>query len=159
MIIYKDINVPVKHEYAKELRSIIEKIITGMPNDYESAKEYATEATELFHQELASAFAPHINKKLAALPHGTLEQCRTLATFCNSELSELHLRIRCTRTGLGAILVVDIRNQEQDAPRFRLQATGLDGKHVRSYTSRELPVIELIPDKFKSRLSNSKNRQ
>jgi len=136
----------VEQEAVVAWRMGLKTLLSSLPADYADAKRAADMLRQVFHEELAKAFAPRLNARLSQLPQATLEQCRDLASFCNSELDDLHLRIRCPRTGLGAILIVDTRSQEQDAPRFRLQTRGSRGDVARTYTSRELPVVELIED-------------
>jgi hypothetical protein len=92
------------------------------------------------------------------LPQRTHEQCRALASYCNSELHDLHLCIRCPRTGKAATLITDVRSQEEDAPRFRLQLREGRGKQARTYTSRDLPRLELMEEPPSRNISRGPER-
>jgi hypothetical protein len=124
----------------------LQKLLANLPKEYGQAKAALAELSRTFHQDVAVAFTPRLNQRLEEMAQHTLEQCRDLASFCNSELHDLHLCIRCPRTGNPATLITDIRSLEQDAPRFRLQLRGARGKVTRTYTSRELPRLELMED-------------
>jgi hypothetical protein len=111
-----------------------------MPEDYGDAKAFAQSMSRAFHEELAKAFAPRINGELKTKPQRTLAQCRELAMFCNTELEDLHLAIRCPGTNINGSLSADISSQEFDAPRFRIRAHGGRVTH----TSRDLPKLEVM---------------
>jgi hypothetical protein len=130
----------------REWQSQLRHVLKALPDDYAQAKAEAIELSRMFHEELARSMGPKLNAALEQMPRRTLVQCRSLASFANSELADLHLCIRCPRTGLGTVLFADIRDVEHDTPRFRLQTRGGRGQVSRTYASHDLPVLELMGD-------------
>lgn len=129
----------------------LRELLKSLPVDYDAAKVEALAISRDFHDELANSLGPKLNAKLAQLPRQTLDECRELASFCNAELAEMHLCIRCPRTGLGTVLLGDFRDAAHTAPRFRLQGRGGRGQVLRTFSSRELPQLELMADGVESR--------
>jgi hypothetical protein len=144
----------MEREPKDDWRSKLQRIMPVLPNDYAQAKQVALELSRVFHEELGKAFAPRLNTQLRKMPTHNLEDCRKIAAFCNAELDDLHLRIRCPNTGLGAILVCDTHSQEYDAPRFRLQMR-TEGHLRRTVSWSELPKLELVQDHVQLNRSRS----
>jgi hypothetical protein len=95
---------------------------------------------------LAETLAPVLNAQLQSLPQETYEQKRSLASWTNHELHQLGLTIKCPRTGKPAILLADLRSQDDDTGRFRLEVRGDGSRRVRTYCGAELPDLELMEE-------------
>lgn len=139
----------MSHEGEKSLpswRATMRSTFERCPADYRQARGEATEIIHAFHDELARALTPRLNGVIATMPKAALADRRALASWCNSELRELGLAIKCPRTGRPAILVADSRDGEQG--RFRLQVRDERGTVHRTWTSSAptLPELELVRD-------------
>jgi len=111
---------------------------------YADARRAAARLREDFYDEVARGVAPHLNAAIAEMPCATLEERRKLATWCNAELRQLGLAIRCPTTSKPAIMVADSREMEHG--RFRLQVRNERGDMMRTFTSSSTlpPAISLM---------------
>lgn len=113
-----------------------------MPEDFEGRKAALTAVNAAFRQELANQFAPALNAKAQAMPHGSYEEKKALARWVNEELRRFDLAIKCPKTGEPSILTVD-PGHHPEIGRFSIEHKTPDGKRHRSLTSPALPELEL----------------
>jgi hypothetical protein len=93
---------------------------------------------------MASALVPLFNVHVQSLPAESIQQKRDIASWCNRELHELNLAIRCPRTNKPAILVADTRYDGDIKGRFRLSVRDEGGHLIRSGSWSDVPTLELI---------------
>jgi hypothetical protein len=127
-------------------RKALRRRLESMPDDYASAKAIAAEISHAFHEELAVAIGPRIKAELSAMPQESYEHSKAIASWCNHELHELRLCIRCPRTGRAAILLADTRGADDDTCRYRLQVRDDQGKTLRTYSSARFPEFDIMED-------------
>lgn len=129
-----------------EWRSVVRATLKGDARSYEELQKLASTMKQVFQEELASAIGPSLGERVANAPQETLSQRRDLASWCNRELKELGLAIRCPRTSRPAIIISDAR--EGPSGRYRLQVRDDNGVIYRSWTSDNprLGRFELMPD-------------
>jgi hypothetical protein len=127
------------------LREQIRELLVQMPLDYPQASLWSKLVAKILGEELAAALQPKLNDAMQSMPHETLEQKRDLVKWVNSEMRDLGLSIRCSRTGLPGILVADVGSSphSQWTGRFRIETRQPDGHRVRTKTSSHLPELEL----------------
>ena len=127
-------------------RARFRRMMRDLPADFERAKPLAEAMNRAFHAELATAIGPRLDARLQALPQDTYAERQAVSTWCNQELRNLRLCIRCPKTGRPAILLADISGREGAIPRFRLQVRDVQGQISRSWSARELVDFELMED-------------
>jgi hypothetical protein len=127
-------------------RRALRKRLQSLPIDFVEAAKTASAIRECFHEELASVLGPRLNECLRNLPQDTHREKQGVASFCNSSVHGIGLRVKCPRTNRPALLVVDIRSGQDDTSRFRIEVRDDKGRKMRTYTSTELPELELMGD-------------
>jgi hypothetical protein len=95
-----------------------------------------TELREFLCDEIAQA----VNSAHPDKDHRVIDK-RTLADSLNDLLDGMGLRIKCPKTGRGAVLIGAIRGDGSDKGRFEIRATGRGAN--RTY-SPSFPQIEII---------------
>ena len=138
----------VSSESNKEKRwtKEIGKLFASLPKDYPQARKAVGELSHSFHRGLADAIGPGFNAHLQTMPHDTYEEKQAISSWCNHELRNLRLAIRCPRTHRPAILLADLRGHDDGASRFRLEIRDERGRKIRTYSSSELPAVDLMED-------------
>jgi hypothetical protein len=126
-------------EAEKDWNALCRKLFRRLPDDYSSAKIMAQEISHAFHEELAKAIAPSLKTKLETMPRSSYAERKETASWCNHELHELRLCIRCPRTGRSGILVADLGGHAGQYSRFRLSVRDSEGRSHRTWTSSDLP--------------------
>ena len=104
-----------------------------------AAKAVVEEMSHAFHAEMAEAMTPLLKAKLESMPRSNYAERQELASWCNHELHQLRLCIRCPNTNRSAILVADIGGTGQEYSRFRLSVRDEAGHSHRTWSSKELP--------------------
>ncbi len=89
---------------------------------------------------------PALNVQLGRMPHVSYKEKQEAASWANHHLRELGLAIRCPKTGRPAILVADERGGEYNVSRFRLQIRDEHGHAKRTWSSQDVPTLQLMED-------------
>lgn len=97
-----------------------------------------------FKSAVAARLQPALNFHLQGLSHESYSEKQEIASWVNAQLHDLGLAIKCPKTGKPATLIADVRGGDDEYSRFRLDIRGDDGRHLRTYSSRELPELEII---------------
>lgn len=145
----QDYSYEVEHAYEKnydELDEPIgrqERLEPPKRETFEEQAERLERRSHEFRQQLAAELTPTLNAKIQAMPHETYEEKKNLAKWVNEELRRFDLAIKCPKTGEPSILLADVGNKPEFG-RFIIEHKNDDGKRVRSFTSAELPHLELI---------------
>ena len=116
----------------------------------EPSEQYAGAAARLAARQYAERLAmaaelePALRARAKAMPQATLADKRALARWVNAELRRFGLAIRCPKTSRPSGMVAD-RGDDPGRGRFQLYSEGPDGKQQRTFSSVELPPLELVP--------------
>jgi hypothetical protein len=118
-----------------------------LPNDYRKQYTALLEIRKLFHAEVASALAPVLNEYAKQQPQTTVDERRELAASINNDLRSLGMTLKCPKTGLPVTMIVDTQDAAHpDVSRFRLERRDDRGRKIRTFTSGDLPDLELMED-------------
>lgn len=133
-----------KDEREVERRAAIRSLFRDLTTDDFDAYHAEIKAiTTLFLEEMAHQFEPIFNAELERRPHEELSEMKTLTSWANHVLRDLHLAVRCPKTGQAATLIADHANLENDRGRFRIEIRDERGRAVKTLTSLQLPVFKL----------------
>lgn len=126
-------------------RTVLRSLMANLPAEYRGARDRLRQLSDIFHDELAAAFQPILQAKLASMPDDSLEDKRAVATWANGEVRHLGLAFRAP-TGAPARLVVDYTNGSTKQGRFRFDLGVHAGRQRRAGVYHELPPIELMEE-------------
>lgn len=133
-----------ENEREKQRRATIQSLFRGLPSgDFDAYQNELKSIVAIFFAEMATELEPVFNAELEKRPHEELSEMRSLTSWANQFLRDLHLAITCPKTGNPATLFVDWVNIENDRGRFRLQTRDEKGKPLKSLTSLQLPKFKL----------------
>ena len=127
-------------------RKVFGTLVASLPADYPGFTATAAEMDRCLRSEVAAALQSRLNAHLLSFPHETYAEKQEIASWVNEELRRLGLAIRCPKTGEPAILVADVQGGVDSPSRFRLEITDKDGRRARTFSSRNLPELELRED-------------
>lgn len=123
------------------LRAELDTAATGEADAMQAFQSIRT----TFHNELARAVEPRLNRWLEQMPCRSLGECRAVASECNRLLHELGLAIQDPDSGRAGVLIADVRSDAQDPPRFRLQLRDEAGWAEKTGVWKQLPHLKLRP--------------
>lgn len=137
-----------RSDKSKELKwsSAIRDVLSELPVNYEESHRLLSAFRSVVLDEMAATLQPRLTKHLSQIPQETYVQKQAVASWVNHELRSLGLAIRCPKTGKPAILVADLRGDDDSGSRFRLEIRADDGRRTRTYSSKELPALDLMAD-------------
>ena len=118
--------------------------LTNLPGDFDGAMTKACLLQRQFLVQLAGAIAPQLNAALRSMPQESYEE-KKLVTAWMKVLDKIGLTIRCPVTGRPGVLVADYAHDGARESRFRLETMDDRGRHVRTASWTELPLLELRP--------------
>ena len=114
---------------------------------------------QAFHAELANVAGPALNALLRDKEGDDVDSRRRASSWANEQLKDLGLAFRCPRTGEPSILVVDQRDAKDAHGRFRLEHREVTGRNVRTLTTTDLPVFDLMEDRSRRESLARKHRR
>jgi len=131
-------------EQDDQWRRKIRSMLQDMPAAYPSRYAAVSKISHIVHEEIARGLGSSLLEHLKKNESSDLTARRDLMTAVNEDLRSLHLAIRCPRTQRPAILIADSKDAEHKILRYRLQV--YDNVHgaVKTWTSSQLPPLELM---------------
>jgi hypothetical protein len=127
------------------LRHSIRATLREASPSYDALHRTLRTLAEGVREEAARALQPALNERVARIPHATYEEKKSLAKWVNTELRQLHLAIRCPKTGRPSLLQAN-PGSDPMIGRFRLDYMDDQGRRRTPISSIALPQLELIPD-------------
>ena len=91
-------------------------------------------AREEFHKCVCTQIQGMLSVEFSSMPHATIDEKRTAASWVNAQLRTLGLAIECPQTGQDTMLKV-VSDVGGGHPRFQLRSFGTDPKGTHSSTA------------------------
>lgn len=130
----------------EQLSDFVRGVTSAAPAGYDASKTAVLELIHSFKGSIAKAIERPLNEQIRKMPRSNLEEKQSLGVWVNEQLRELGLAIRCPKTDRPSTLVADQRDPSDEVGRFRLANQKEGGGFTRTFSSVELPALELMED-------------
>lgn len=130
----------------EDIQNRIRALLESEPRGFDQARRRIDRLNNAVREEVVRTMEPMLRAGASALPTVvTYDDKKAFAKWLNAELRRQQLAIRCPKTGHPTLLEVN-PGHTPTVGRFRLDYMDEHGRHHTTYTSVELPPLELVAD-------------
>ncbi|MCK6484484.1 MAG: hypothetical protein HUU22_02225 [Phycisphaerae bacterium] len=138
-----------ENDQFERVRRAIRAVLAESSSSYDSLRGQLLRLNDLVRSETGAALQPALNERMQRMPHATYEEKKELAKWINGELREFGLACRCPKTGHATSLQANPGHDER-VGRFRFDRIDESDRRTSTFTTTELPTLELRPSRSHS---------